>query len=439
MLTGLLKRRVPQILGLYLGAAWVIVEFISFLTERYLLSPALTDFVLVSLLTMLPTVALIAWFHGTPGKDTWAPTEKVLIPINIIIAAGVLFALFGGEELGATTTTVTATDEQGATVTRVVPKPQYRESIALFSFSNDGRTLNWLRYGIPIALSRDLQQNPYIAAWSPLDGYEQNRLLDLQRAGYGDALDVPVPLMRNIASKNNLAYMLTGNFSSGLRGGLRLEAFLYRTDSGAAPKRFDIFGADPGDVVDRLSSEIRRYLDIYSGGDTLGTDLPVAEHFSTSNAAIERYVDAVVLSAIENDSLGAIDVLGEVAEIDPSFAAAAVHRAVLAANNGQTEAAREALALATQHNYRLLPDETFLVKALTYYTRGDVAKMLSVYEMHAELYPGDIHALSRLAYSYIYHANDIDRALATFQQIYELDNSLDWVVSQIASLQRVQG
>ena len=31
----LLDRRVPQILGLYLGASWGVIQFVEWLTERY--------------------------------------------------------------------------------------------------------------------------------------------------------------------------------------------------------------------------------------------------------------------------------------------------------------------------------------------------------------------------------------------------------------------
>ena len=45
----LLKRRVPQILGIYLGISWAIVEAVGFLVDRYLLSTYLVDLCIVIL------------------------------------------------------------------------------------------------------------------------------------------------------------------------------------------------------------------------------------------------------------------------------------------------------------------------------------------------------------------------------------------------------
>jgi len=105
----LLARRVPQFLGGYLAASWIIVEFLDWLVNRYPLSPYLVEFGLVAMASMIPTVALIAYFHGKPGRDRWTRVEKIGIPSNLVIAAALLFFIFQGRELGATTTTVTVT------------------------------------------------------------------------------------------------------------------------------------------------------------------------------------------------------------------------------------------------------------------------------------------------------------------------------------------
>jgi len=87
----LLARRVPQFLGGYLAASWIIVEFLDWLVNRYPLSPYLVEFGLVAMASMIPTVALIAYFHGKPGRDRWTRVEKIGIPSNLVIAAALLF------------------------------------------------------------------------------------------------------------------------------------------------------------------------------------------------------------------------------------------------------------------------------------------------------------------------------------------------------------
>ena len=39
----------------------------------------------------MPSVIILSYFHGAPGKDEWTKVEKVGIPINVLFIAGILF------------------------------------------------------------------------------------------------------------------------------------------------------------------------------------------------------------------------------------------------------------------------------------------------------------------------------------------------------------
>ena len=73
----LFKRRVPQILAIYGAGCWTIVQIVEWIINRYLISPHLTDLCLIGMLSFIPSIALIAYFHGTPGTDVWQPIEKI--------------------------------------------------------------------------------------------------------------------------------------------------------------------------------------------------------------------------------------------------------------------------------------------------------------------------------------------------------------------------
>ena len=75
MMRQLLKRRVPQIVGAYLATSWILLEFTDWAVGQYALSPALTNFVVTTLLLLLPAVAVLAWRHGAPGEDPWTKTD----------------------------------------------------------------------------------------------------------------------------------------------------------------------------------------------------------------------------------------------------------------------------------------------------------------------------------------------------------------------------
>ena len=65
----LFKRRVPHILIIYGAGCWTIVQILEWIIGRYLISPHLTDLCLVAMVSFIPSIALIAYFHGTPGRD----------------------------------------------------------------------------------------------------------------------------------------------------------------------------------------------------------------------------------------------------------------------------------------------------------------------------------------------------------------------------------
>lgn len=62
-----LRRRVPQFVGLYLAAGWGLLEFTDWATARFGLSGFLEDGVVASWALLLPVVTSLAWRWGAPG------------------------------------------------------------------------------------------------------------------------------------------------------------------------------------------------------------------------------------------------------------------------------------------------------------------------------------------------------------------------------------
>jgi TolB-like protein/tetratricopeptide (TPR) repeat protein len=77
---------VPQILGIYLAIGWGTLEFVDWLIGRFALSTLLADLSLVAWATMIPSVLLVAYFHGERGSQSWTRVEKTLVPANLLIA-----------------------------------------------------------------------------------------------------------------------------------------------------------------------------------------------------------------------------------------------------------------------------------------------------------------------------------------------------------------
>ena len=80
----LVERRVPQIIGSYLFASSSSILFIAWLIDRYALPDYYITLALIVLIAILPSVSILAYTHGKPGRDRWGRLEKFSIPINMV-------------------------------------------------------------------------------------------------------------------------------------------------------------------------------------------------------------------------------------------------------------------------------------------------------------------------------------------------------------------
>ena len=80
----ILNRRIPQILGSYVVAGTSLVLFMDWLSARYEFPQYYVTIALFGIVSIIPSVLILAYFHGSPGKDQWNKLEKVGIPINIV-------------------------------------------------------------------------------------------------------------------------------------------------------------------------------------------------------------------------------------------------------------------------------------------------------------------------------------------------------------------
>jgi len=89
----ILRRRVLQIVGSYLFASTSFVLFIDWFVGKYQLPEYYPTISLICIICLLPSVILLTYIHGAPGKDKWTVIEKIGVPINIALIIGIL--IFG--------------------------------------------------------------------------------------------------------------------------------------------------------------------------------------------------------------------------------------------------------------------------------------------------------------------------------------------------------
>ena len=413
LLQDLLDRRVPQYAAVYLGASWALVEFMAFLEDRYLFSPHLTNFVLLTLALLLPSVLLFSYCHGRPGADRWVRAEKIGIPVNILMTLLVLYVVFGGKELGAVTTTVSTEDEDGNRIERVVPKAEFRKRIALFP-PDVGADQRWLGEAVVYGLMSDLYQDMFLDLRVP-----QHYLPQLNETGFSTAYDVPRGLKRQVAQELHVGYFVEGTVTRA-DDRFRLVLALHDAEGGDVVAEHTFEDANLFALIDSASLQLRRDLALPAAHLEQNPDRSLAEMTTESLEAYRHYSEAVASIVYETDYQGARTELERAVEVDPTFADAHFMLYATQIYLGDPGSARVSLQNAMAHLYRMPERMQFTVKAEHYALEQELPKMFAVHEMRAELYPQDVDA--HLIVAEIRRMqDDLPGVVAALEKALELD------------------
>lgn len=432
---GLLSRRVPHILGGYLAASWIILEFMDWLVRRYPISPHLVEFCLVILAAMIPTVFLLAYFHGKPGPDHWTRVEKIGIPTNLIATALLLFFLFSGRDLGATTTTVSLVDEKGQEIERLVPKSEFRKKVAVFSMENESgnTTLDWLRHALPDMLGYDLRQDIYLNITTVYNFYE-----DLRDAGYQEGVSVPMTLKKKIAADHYMDYFTVGKILE-QDGQPTIQISLHNTRTTKLLAENTFTGKDIFALVDKMALWMKDGLSIPQVHIEKTVDLPIAEILTSSIPALQSFYSGYSESLLRENWEKGLELISESVQIDSTFAYAYIHLYYFSMLNNRMEESMQALESLMSYLHKIPERSQFGVKHDYYYQiKQDPEMSLEVAKNWAELYPEDVTAHRVLALRYLI-LNQKDKELAAYKKILSLDPGQYQFLLNVGEIYRDQG
>jgi class 3 adenylate cyclase len=90
----LVQRRMPQITIAYLLISILLVQIVQWIINKFMLSPNWFDLTWVLLLSLLPSVAFMAYYHGRSGMDKWVKKEKIFVSANFAVSIIILLFLF---------------------------------------------------------------------------------------------------------------------------------------------------------------------------------------------------------------------------------------------------------------------------------------------------------------------------------------------------------
>lgn len=416
LLRNLLDRRIPQVAGVYLGTVWTLSRFVSWLVDRFVLSPYLEDLFMLTALLLTPLVFMLAYGHGAKGKNRWSRAEKIFIPCNVTLALVVLFLIFNGKDLGSARETVTVVDTEGNQTERVVPKSEFRKRVAAFAFDNatGDPDQEWTRHALPSLLANDLLQDLYLTVAEPLIYLE-----DMRKAGFEDGLGLPLALQHQIARDKQMDYVVNGTLRK-TGETLTLETNLYQSKSGKRVAQRSFEGPELLALVDEASVQLKHDLEIPNQHIEDAVDLPVAEVTSSVPTALRAYQEAMIAGWFKNDFATAASLLDQALADDPTFANAYVLRSGLLQLQQNLGGAAEAFRAALQHSYRMPERLRFIVNTqLFFLERKPDEALQTVLQWHA-LYPDDTAALGFLAQ--LYHVRgETDEAVAALEKLAALE------------------
>lgn len=406
------NRRVIQILLGYVASAWIIKQAVAALVAKYMLSTYLTELAWIVLLSLIPTVFLLAYFHGRRSSGKWNRIEIFGMPANVLLSIILVVILFNDKDLGASTTMITFENDQGKTETRAIPKNEYRKKLAIFFFENKtgDPTLDWLQYGMASLLEYDLSQDLYMEA-NAADAY----ILKMRDAGYQDGLGTPVMLKKEIAGYYHKEYFTTGIFD--LKDNLwHVVLEVYDTERGNKVQTIALEHSDIFSLIDQLTLDLKKAVNMTDAQIKSADDLDVANIFTKSLAAFQHYTESQ-LAVLLNNNFDKSQVLAEKAiSEDGDFIVAQIKLAELYFNSNKPDKAKQLLSSIIGKLYNLPERKQFAAKFFYYILDEKPDKAIAVVKMWSELYPNDISAHELLAERYLM-ANKIDASIHQYKII----------------------
>jgi len=436
LLKRLLERRMPQIIFIYFGVCWTILEFLSWLVEHYQISPHLTDLGLITLLSMLPTVGMLAYFHGRPGRDEWTRTEKIGIPLNIIFTGILFFIVFSGKELGSATTQVTIRNDLGQVIKRNIPAGDFNRRVAIFFFRNQsGQTqLDWLQSAFMAGCHLDLSQDPVFSLYSASDNVIYQKIL---QAGLTNTAGLPMTLERKIATEVQREYFLGGSFTTA-KDTFIVSTYLYETGTGKLIAEHNYRNTDIFPIIDQITRQLKADLGlpVWHIEDT--EDLPVSALLTNDQAACREYFSGCDLVNLNNNYPDAVVHFEKAIRLDPTFTMAYWMLYAGYVNLNKSEKALAALQTAIQHIYRVPELTRFAIKQEYYLVTENPEKRFAVMEMWVKLYPRDVRGHFSLAAEYL-KRNEPEKVIAEYSTIMELDPSRRYYLQYIGDIYLMRG
>ncbi|MEE4637528.1 MAG: tetratricopeptide repeat protein [Wenzhouxiangella sp.] len=441
----LMRRRVPQIVGTYVAALWLVVEIGGWVIEQFGLPTAYALYLFVLLIVLLPSVILLAWRHGAPGPDTWGRMEQVAVPVNVLMALAALFLVIqvrppvvptGAVSAQPVVVERTLLDESGQELVYQAAREGYGISILTLFWPAAGESSaepSWESYAAPWLVSADLGQDPLITGGVAFDRSVIERLA---AAGFEDGVGEPLSLGLSIAADNGTDFLIRGEYERQSDGYL-LRAEVYAVADGTRVDRAQAAGPTLVAAADALGSELGELLVRgLDRGEASYRPMSLEERTTTDPLAIEPFIRGIRSMLFDSDFDATVEFLQAAVDIDPTFAPAWAWLHQVQRLRGDLAASNEAIEKALAHDYKLDTESRLALRANQYAIAGDLDRAIRVIRMWTEVQPYSLRAWITLTRNLLL-IGEIDEARESNKRAKSIDPdraSLDRTRAQIEEL-----
>lgn len=389
VLQRLWDRRFFQYLATYLGVSWGLIQFVEWLVSRYNLDSGWVDNLAIFLFAILPTVILFIYFHGRAGHDEWKPFEKIVYPINFVVAIIAAFFLFDTNAQDRVRE-VEVTNLEGDTITRIMPAKEFTSKIVFFPFTTESGVESWKGYAAGILANVDIEQDFKWYAYdatSMKEAYNDN--------GYSIEEDIPFSTKLKIAANRFCSYFAEGQLSKNEHGYL-LDFTIYNVENGKKELEKSVESNDLYGLVDQMTAEIRSSINNVKLDKVAEViDLPSSDLITDNEGALEHYVKGIIALEMGPSRYDeAIPEIYKAAEMDENCAECLVMKMV--GQQLQGERGEETIKKAVEVGSSLPERQKFRLNYLKYIIDQDIDKMLKLLETWKKLYPNDSYPYNKL-------------------------------------------
>ncbi len=415
------ERKIPQYLGSYLAIGFGLLQFLEFISGRYNLSNFWVDKYLLVWLIMIPAIIILIYFNGQLNPSTASGTlkwPKAVVAGNTVIALLLGGFLFNGETANATSEVVQLTDEEGQTVTAVVPSLNKVKNVAVFQFENltDNKDEEWWGIAFSSLLDLNLEQRSEFYTFSQfnLNGY-------YDRLGL-TSFDLPsVGMQREIAQKSRNDYFTRISFD--VEGDQYIfKGDLYSSRDGKSIFKIDAVANDPFEGIDLINQQIAE--NIPDALEELEDQLrlPSSSLITNNQEALKYHIQSRITFAKDPTALEEVVRLAKKSvELDPTCSVCHFYVGDPLYGLGKRDESITYIRNAIRYGSSLPERMQFGPKAVLYSITDKMDAYLKLQEVRRQMFPYDFGAYSQLLP--LYQTNyGIDSAKMLMQEAIDNGN-----------------